>query len=103
MILTTTSAVEGRPVQEYRGIVHGEAIVGANLIRDLMASVRDVFGGRAGAYEAELKKARETALAELAEAAKRLGANAVIGIDLDYEVVGQSMLMVTASGTAVRI
>ena len=103
MILTTTNAVEGRPVQEYRGIVHGETIVGANLIRDLMASVRDVFGGRSGAYEAELKRAREIALAELAEEAKRLGANAVVGIDLDYEVIGQSMLMVTATGTAVRI
>ena len=103
MILTTTNAVEGRPVQEYHGIVHGETIVGANLIRDLMASVRDVFGGRSGAYEAELKRAREIALAELAEEAKRLGANAVVGIDLDYEVIGQSMLMVTATGTAVRI
>jgi uncharacterized protein YbjQ (UPF0145 family) len=103
VILTTTNVIEGRPVQEYRGIVHGEAIVGANLLRDLMASVRDVFGGRSGAYEAELKKAREIALAELAEEAKKLGANAVVGIDLDYEVIGQSMLMVTATGTAVRV
>ncbi len=103
MILTTTPTVENRPVREYRGIVHGEAIVGANILRDLMASVRDVFGGRSGAYEAELKKAREIALAELAEEAKKLGANAVVGIDLDYEVIGQSMLMVTATGTAVRV
>ncbi|HGY09651.1 heavy metal-binding domain-containing protein [Oceanithermus sp.] len=103
MILTTTPSVESHPIREYRGIVHGEAIVGANLIRDLMASVRDVFGGRSGAYEAELKKAREIALAELADEAKKLGANAVVGIDLDYEVIGQSMLMVTATGTAVRV
>ncbi len=103
MIMTTTNGVEGHPAREYKGIVHGEAIVGANILRDLMASVRDVFGGRSGAYEAELKKAREIALAELAEEAKKLGANAVIGIDLDYEVIGQSMLMVTATGTAVRV
>ncbi|GEM89273.1 YbjQ family protein [Oceanithermus desulfurans] len=103
MILTTTNGIEGKPALEYKGIVHGETIVGANILRDLMASVRDVFGGRSGAYEAELKRAREIALAELAEEAKRLGANAVVGIDLDYEVIGQSMLMVTATGTAVRV
>lgn len=103
MILTTTQSIEGSPIQEYKGIVHGETIVGANFIRDLMASVRDVFGGRSGAYEAELRKARELALAELADEAKKRGANAVVGVDLDYEVVGQSMLMVTASGTAVRV
>ena len=103
MILTTTPTVEGRRIAEYKGIVHGEAIVGANVLRDLMASVRDFFGGRSGAYEAELKKAREIALKELAEEARRKGADAVVGIDLDYEVVGQSMLMVTASGTAVKL
>lgn len=103
MILTTMSQIDGKPVQEYKGVVHGETIVGANIFKDLMASVRDVFGGRSGAYEAELKKAREIALSELAEEAKKLGANAVIGIDLDYEVIGQSMLMVTATGTAVRV
>ncbi len=103
MILTTTPTVEGKTIVEYKGIVHGETIVGANVLRDLMASVRDILGGRAGAYEAELKKAREIALSELAEEARRLGADAVVGIDIDYEVVGQSMLMVTASGTAVRL
>jgi len=97
VILTTTPSVEGRRIAEYG------AIVGANVIRDLMASVRDFFGGRSGAYEAELKKAREIALKELAEEARRKGADAVVGIDPDYEVVGQSMLMVTASGTAVRL
>ncbi len=103
MILTTTNQVEGRRIREYRGIVHGETIVGANIFKDFMASVRDVFGGRSGAYERELKKAREIALEELSQEAERLGANAVVGIDLDYEVVGQSMLMVTASGTAVLL
>lgn len=103
MILTTTNQVEGRRIREYRGIVHGETIVGANIFKDFMASMRDVFGGRSGAYERELKKAREIALEELSQEAKRLGANAVVGIDLDYEVVGQSMLMVTASGTAVLL
>jgi len=105
MILTTTSTVEGRRVERYLGIVFGEAIVGANLFRDLFASIRDIVGGRSGAYEAELRRARELALEELAEAARRLGADAVIGIDVDYEVLGQgnSMLMVTASGTAVKL
>ena len=97
MILTTTPNVEGKRILEYTGVVHGEAIVGANV------SVRDFFGGRSGAYEAELKRAREIALSELAEEARKLGADAVVGIDLDYEVLGQSMLMVTASGTAVRL
>jgi len=92
-------------VEKYLGIVFGEAIVGANIFRDLMASIRDIVGGRAGAYEEELKRAREIALQELEERARALGANAVIGIDVDYEVLGQgnSMLMVTASGTAVRL
>ncbi len=104
MILTTTTAVEGRPVREYLGIVTGEAILGANIFRDLFASVRDIVGGRSGSYETVLRDARQTALAELSEEARKLGADAVVGIDLDYETLGQggSMLMVTASGTAVK-
>jgi uncharacterized protein YbjQ (UPF0145 family) len=105
MIITTTPSVEGRTVQEYVGIVTGEAILGANIFKDLFAGIRDIVGGRAGAYEQELRKARTIALEELAAAASQVGADAVIGVDLDYETVGQggSMLMVTASGTAVRL
>ena len=105
MIITTTPTVEGRPVQEHLGVVAGEAILGANVFRDLFAGVRDIVGGRSGSYEEVLRRGRETALAELAEEARRRGANAVVGVDLDYETVGSagSMLMVTASGTAVRI
>jgi uncharacterized protein YbjQ (UPF0145 family) len=105
MILTTTHAVDGRMVSEYLGVVTGEAILGANIVCDLFAGVRDIVGGRSGAYEEELRNAREIALQEMeAEAAAR-GADAVIGIDLDYETVGGqgSMLMVSASGTAVRL
>ena len=105
MIITTTTSIEGRPVQEYVGIVTGEAILGANIFKDLFAGIRDIVGGRSGAYEEELRKARTIALDELGEAARQIGADAVIGVDLDYETVGQggSMLMVTASGTAVRL
>ncbi len=105
MILTTGTTIEDRRVEAYLGIVFGEAIVGANLFRDLFAQVRDIVGGRSGAYEAELRRAREMALEEMKEEARRLGADAVIGIDVDYEVLGSgnSMLMVTASGTAVRL
>ncbi len=105
MILTTTQTIEGRTVAEYRGIVHGEAILGANIFKDLFAGIRDIVGGRSGAYEQELAKARTIAMEEMAASAAQLGADAVIGIDLDYETVGQggSMLMVTASGTAVRL
>jgi uncharacterized protein YbjQ (UPF0145 family) len=105
MILTTSGSVEGRQVEAYLGIVFGEAIVGANLFRDLFAQIRDIGGGRSGAYEAELRRARELALEGMKEEARRLGADAVIGIDVDYEVLGgnNSMLMVTASGTAVRL
>ncbi|MDT7908964.1 heavy metal-binding domain-containing protein [Thermus sp.] len=105
MILTTSGSVEGRQVEAYLGIVFGEAIVGANLFRDLFAQIRDIVGGRSGAYEAELRRARELALEEMKEEARRLGADAVIGVDIDYEVLGgnNSMLMVTASGTAVRL
>jgi len=104
MILTTTPSIEGKPVRDYLGIVTGEAILGANVVKDFFAGIRDIVGGRSGSYEKELRKAREIALSELREEAERAGANAVIGIDLDYETVGQggSMLMVTASGTAVR-
>jgi uncharacterized protein YbjQ (UPF0145 family) len=105
VIVTTTPTIEGKPIQEYCGIVVGEVIVGANLFRDLFANIRDIVGGRSGSYERILKQARDEAVAELqAEAASR-GANAVVGIDLDYEVVGAqgSMLMVSASGTAVRV
>ena len=101
MIVTTTPSIEGRSITAYKGIVVGEAIMGANVVRDLFASVTDIIGGRSGAYESKLQDARDTALRELQERAAVLGANAVVGVDLDYEVVGQSMLMVGASGTAV--
>lgn len=105
MILTTTSVIQGKTVRDYRGIVTGEAIVGANIFRDFFAGIRDIVGGRSGAYEKELQKARDVALEEMSDKAHSLGANAVVGIDLDYEVVGQngSMLMVTACGTAVSV
>ena len=105
MIVTTTPTVEGHPVQDYLGIVTGEAIIGANLFKDLFAAVRDVVGGRAGAYEDALRQAREEALQEMIREAKGRGANAVVGMDLDYEVLGQagSMLMVSANGTAVKL
>ncbi|QGX98457.1 hypothetical protein EI983_09250 [Roseovarius faecimaris] len=101
MIITTTNSVEGRQITEYVGIVVGEAIMGANVVRDIFASITDIVGGRSGAYESKLQDARDTALYELEERARAKGANAVVGVDLDYEVVGNSMLMVSASGTAV--
>ena len=105
MLVTTTSTLEGHPIKEYRGIVTGEAIMGANIVRDFLANITDVIGGRSGAYEEKLAEARDIALREMQDNARRLGANAVIGVDLDYETVGQSgsMLMVTATGTAVVI
>jgi uncharacterized protein YbjQ (UPF0145 family) len=105
MILTTTPTIQGRNISAYRGIVTGEAIIGANIFKDFFAGIRDIVGGRSAAYEAELRNARELALAEMSEAAEQKGGNAVVGIDLDYEVVGQggSMLMVAASGTAVSV
>ena len=105
MLVTTTHTIEGRKVQDYLGIVTGEVIVGANIFKDLMAGIRDIVGGRAGAYEATLRDARAEALNELKSEARALGADAVIGVDLDYEVLGQggSMLMVSASGTAVKL
>ena len=105
MILTTTPSIDGKRIERYCGIVTGEAILGANLFKDIFAGIRDLVGGRSAAYEQELQKARGLALAEMQENAKDLGANAVVGIDLDYEVIGQagSMLMVSASGTAVVV
>ncbi|WP_417626711.1 heavy metal-binding domain-containing protein [Pararhodobacter aggregans] len=103
MIVTTTPNIEGRPIRTYHGIVVGEAIMGANVVRDFFASVTDVIGGRSGAYESKLQDAREVALKEMQDRAARMGANAVVGVDLDYEVVGNSMLMVSASGTAVSL
>lgn len=103
MVLTTTPNIEGRAIRDYLGIVTGEAIMGANIIRDLFAGITDIVGGRSGAYEQELAKARQIALQEMEEQATRLGADAVVGIDLDYEVVREGMLMVTANGTAVKL
>ena len=105
MIVTTTPSVEGRTIAAYHGIVCGEAILGANIFRDLFAGIRDIVGGRAAAYEEELRKAKRIALEEMEAEAQRLGANAVVGVDLDYESLqsgsGGGMLMVSASGTAV--
>ncbi len=107
MIISTTNAVEGQPVQQYLGIVTGEAILGANIFRDLFAGIRDIVGGRSAAYEEELRKARDLAISEMAQQAQERGATGVIGVDLDYETIqvgsGGGMLMVTASGTAVRL
>lgn len=105
MIVTTTHSVDGRRIVEYRGIVTGETIVGANIFRDMLAGIRDIVGGRSGAWEHALRDAREMALKEMQEQAVNQGADAVVGVDIDYEVVGASgsMLMVTASGTAVRL
>ena len=102
MITTTTPTIEGHSIARYHGIVVGEAILGANVFRDVFASITDIVGGRSGAYEKSLQEARETALRELEERAAMIGANAVVGVDLDYEVVN-NMLMVSASGTAVTI
>ncbi len=103
MKLSTTPTIGGSPIRECKGIVTGEAILGANIFRDLFAGIRDIVGGRAAAYEKELAKARAIALEEMARRAAEMGANAVVGVDLDYETIGQSMLMVSASGTAVAI
>jgi uncharacterized protein YbjQ (UPF0145 family) len=105
MIVTTTPSVEGKRIREYRGIVTGEAILGANLFRDVFAGIRDLVGGRSAAYEKELRHAREVAMAEMANSATEVGANAIVGVDLDYEVLGQNngMLMVSVSGTAVLL
>jgi uncharacterized protein YbjQ (UPF0145 family) len=103
MIISTTNVLEGKPVREYLAVVTGETILGANVFRDIGATIRDVVGGRSAGYEQELRKARENALREMTEEAEKLGANAVIGVDIDYETLRGSMLMVTASGTAVRV
>ena len=102
MIVTTTTTLDGYAIEEYLGIVNGVAILGVNVVRDLFAGIRDIVGGRSGAYEKELQKARDIALQELRDAAAELGGNAVIGVDIDYETISDSMLMVTASGTAIR-
>ncbi len=101
MIMTTTNNVEGKNIVKYLGIVTGEAIMGANLVRDIFASITDIVGGRSGAYEEKLSQARIIALQEMSAQAKEMGATAIVGIDLDYEVIREGMLMVTASGTAV--
>ncbi len=107
MIITTTPNVDSRHIREYRGVVTGEAILGANIFRDFFAGITDIVGGRSGAYEGELRKAREISMREMADEARRLGCNAVVGVDLDYETIsmgnGGGMLMVTASGTAVIV
>lgn len=102
MIVTTTPTINGHEITAYRGVVVGEAILGANVFRDIFAGITDIIGGRSGAYEASLGEARETALRELEDRAREKGANAVVGVDLDYEVIN-NMLMVSASGTAVVI
>ncbi|HSX61428.1 MAG TPA: YbjQ family protein [Tahibacter sp.] len=105
MLLTTTSTIEGHPIRNYLGLVSGEAILGANVFRDFFAGIRDIIGGRSGSYEKVLRKAKESAIEDMVEAAKDLGANAVVGIDFDYETIqikeGGDMLMVTVTGTAV--
>ncbi|MCM1079129.1 MAG: heavy metal-binding domain-containing protein [Bacteroidales bacterium] len=105
MILTTTPTIQGHTIREYKGVVAGETIIGANIVKDFFASIRDVVGGRSGSYEKVLMEARETSMKEMMERAAQLGANAIVGIDVDYETIGQSgsMLMVATSGTAVVI
>ena len=105
MILTTTPTIEGRTIREYKGVVFGEVISGVNFLRDVAASIRNIIGGRSGSYEEELITARSKAMEEMANRAAQLGADAVVGIDIDYEVLGENngMLMVTASGTAVKL
>ncbi|MBK7443638.1 MAG: YbjQ family protein [Bacteroidetes bacterium] len=103
MIVTTTNNIEGHNISSYLGIITGETIIGANLFRDIFASVRDVVGGRSGAYEEVLREAKDTALREMTQKATEMGADAVVGVDLDYETIRNGMLMVTASGTAVKL
>ncbi|MGM9714484.1 MAG: heavy metal-binding domain-containing protein [Prevotella sp.] len=105
MIITTTPTIEGHPIREYKGLVTGETIIGANFVKDFFASIRDIVGGRSGSYESVLREAKDIALRELEERAEMMGGNAIVGVDLDYEALGAkgSMLMVTASGTAVVI
>ncbi|HRG92741.1 MAG TPA: YbjQ family protein [Chitinophagaceae bacterium] len=103
MIITTTSVIEGKPVQEYLGIINAQSIIGANIFKDIFAGLRDVFGGRSKTYERVLEEAKEDALRELTQKAQAMGANGILAVDLDFETVGGSMLMVIATGTAVRI
>ena len=103
MIVTTTPAIEGKKIKEYLGVVTGEAIMGANIFRDFFASITDIVGGRSAAYEKELGKARKVAMEEMVQQAKDMGGSAVVGVDLDYEVIREGMLMVTVAGTAVKI
>jgi uncharacterized protein YbjQ (UPF0145 family) len=105
MILSTTNNIEGKQTVKYLGLVSGDAVLGANIFRDFFASIRDIVGGRSAAYEKELRKAKDIALGEMREQAKNLGANAIVGIDIDYETIGtnSSMLMVSANGTAVVV
>jgi uncharacterized protein YbjQ (UPF0145 family) len=105
MIITTTNNIEGKPIDKYLGLVSGETIIGANLFKDIFASIRDLVGGRSGSYESVLREAKEIALKEMQQKAEQLGANAIVGVDLDYETLGKAngMLMVTASGTAVKV
>ena len=105
MILSTTPQIEGRSIREYKGVVTGETIIGANMFKDLFAGIRDIVGGRSGSYEKVLREAKDTSMQEMMDRARELGANAIVGIDIDYETIGQSnsMLMVATSGTAVVI
>ena len=105
MIVTTTPTIEGHPIREYNGLVTGETIIGANFVKDFFASIRDIVGGRSSSYESVLREAKDIAMSEMQERAQMMGANAIVGVDLDYEALGAngSMLMVTASGTAVVI
>ncbi|MGB0439747.1 MAG: heavy metal-binding domain-containing protein [Paracoccaceae bacterium] len=103
MIITTTAHIEGRRITSYKGIVVGEAIMGANVVRDFFAGITDIIGGRSGAYETKLQDARDVAMQEIQQRAAAVGATAIVGVDLDYEVVADSMLMVSVSGTAVTI
>lgn len=105
MIMTTTPTIEGQTIREYKGVVTGETIIGANVFKDFFAGIRDIIGGRSGSYEKVLREAKDTSLSEMQDRAREMGANAIVGIDIDYETVGQngSMLMVATSGTAVVI
>ena len=105
MLLSTTPQIEGRPIREYKGLVTGETIIGANFVKDFFAGIRDIVGGRAGSYEQVLMEAKDTSMQEMMQRAQALGANAIVGIDIDYETIGAngSMLMVATSGTAVVI
>ena len=105
MILTTTPSIEGKPIREYKGLVTGETIIGANFVKDFMAGIRDIVGGRSASYERVLREAKDTSMKEMEERAAEIGANAIVGIDIDYETIGQgsSMLMVAVSGTAVVV